>query len=58
LWQYSFNVSYTPHAPVSILKAGARLVGYDAGPVWPPFTGLQENETEEPGALINSPEAQ
>jgi 5-dehydro-4-deoxyglucarate dehydratase len=43
-----------PGYAVSIVKAGARLVGYDAGPVRPPLTDLRESESEELGALINS----
>lgn len=43
-----------PGYAVSIVKAGARLVGYDAGPVRPPLTDLNENEIEELGALISS----
>ena len=32
---------------VSIVKAGAKIVGHDAGPVRPPLTDLQPNEMEE-----------
>lgn len=37
---------------VSIVKAGARIVGHDAGPVRPPLTDLTAGESEELGALI------
>jgi 5-dehydro-4-deoxyglucarate dehydratase len=37
---------------VSIVKAGARLVGHDAGPVRPPLTDLKPQELEALGALI------
>ncbi|MBY4895675.1 5-dehydro-4-deoxyglucarate dehydratase [Cupriavidus sp. AU9028] len=37
---------------VSIIKAGARLVGHDAGPVRPPLTDLTEEECEMLAALI------
>ncbi len=37
---------------VSIVKAGARLVGHDAGPVRPPLTDLNNAESEALGALI------
>lgn len=37
---------------VSIIKAGARLVGHDAGPVRPPLTDLTEDECEQLHALI------
>jgi len=37
---------------VSIVKAGARLVGRDAGPVRPPLTDLLPTEVEELDALI------
>jgi 5-dehydro-4-deoxyglucarate dehydratase len=37
---------------VSIVKAGARLVGHDAGPVRPPLTDLNSAEAEALGALI------
>ncbi len=43
-----------PGYAVSIVKAGARLVGYDAGPVRPPLSDLHENEIEELDALISS----
>ena len=39
---------------VSIVKAGARLVGKDAGPVRPPLTDLLPAETEELDALIRA----
>ncbi|NBA95473.1 5-dehydro-4-deoxyglucarate dehydratase [Pseudomonas sp. R5(2019)] len=37
---------------VSIVKAGAKLVGHDAGPVRAPLTDLLPNEMEELDALI------
>ena len=41
-----------PGYAVSIVKAGARLVGHDAGPVRPPLTDLLPAEAEELDALI------
>ena len=41
-----------PGYAVSIVKAGARLVGRDAGPVRPPLTDLLPAELEELDALI------
>src|SRR5205085_4953986 len=37
---------------VSIVKAGAKLVGHDAGPVRPPLTDLKPEEMEQLKALI------
>ena len=37
---------------VSIVKAGARIVGHDAGPVRAPLTDLKSSEVEELAALI------
>lgn len=37
---------------VSIIKAGARIVGHDAGPVRPPLTDLAPAEVEQLAALI------
>jgi 5-dehydro-4-deoxyglucarate dehydratase len=37
---------------VSIVKAGAKLVGHDAGPVRAPLTDLKESEMAELDALI------
>jgi 5-dehydro-4-deoxyglucarate dehydratase len=37
---------------VSIVKAGARLVGHDAGPVRSPLTDLTEEESAMLAALI------
>ena len=37
---------------VSIVKAGARIVGHDAGPVRSPLTDLTAGESEQLGALI------
>ncbi len=39
---------------VSIVKAGARIVGHDAGPVRPPLTDLKPAEVEQLAALIKS----
>ena len=39
---------------VSIVKAGARLVGRDAGPVRAPLTDLTEEECAKLDALIKS----
>ena len=38
---------------VSIIKAGARISGYDAGPVRPPLTDLKPDEYEELAALVH-----
>lgn len=43
----------SPGYAVSIVKAGAKLVGRDAGPVRPPLTDLHANEVEELGAIID-----
>jgi 5-dehydro-4-deoxyglucarate dehydratase len=43
---------------VSIVKAGARLVGHDAGPVRAPLTDLNEAECEMLNALIRKQGAQ
>ena len=37
---------------VSIVKAGAKLVGHDAGPVRPPLTDLKREEMDQLAALI------
>src|SRR5512133_3720745 len=37
---------------VSIVKAGARIVGHDAGPVRAPLTDLKADEVEQLRALI------
>jgi len=37
---------------VSIVKAGARIVGHDAGPVRPPLSDLDAGEVEQLGRLI------
>lgn len=42
-----------PGYGVSIIKAGARLVGHDAGPVRAPLTDLKPAEMEQLAALIN-----
>jgi len=39
---------------VSIVKAGARIVGHDAGPVRPPLTDLKPSEVEQLAALIKT----
>lgn len=39
---------------VSIVKAGVKLVGHDAGPVRPPLTDLTPGEYERLGALIKT----
>ena len=43
-----------PGYAVSIVKAGARIVGHDAGPVRPPLTDLKPAEVEQLSALIQS----
>ncbi|MDO8250047.1 MAG: 5-dehydro-4-deoxyglucarate dehydratase [Rhodoferax sp.] len=43
-----------PGYAVSIVKAGARIVGHDAGPVRAPLTDLKPNEMEELAALIKT----
>ena len=42
-----------PGYAVSIVKAGARLVGHDAGPVRTPLTDLKPDEMEALKALID-----
>ena len=42
-----------PGYGVSIIKAGATIVGHDAGPVRAPLTDLKPAEMEELAALIN-----
>jgi 5-dehydro-4-deoxyglucarate dehydratase len=41
-----------PGYAVSIVKAGARIVGHDAGPVRPPLTDLKPAEIEQLKALV------
>jgi 5-dehydro-4-deoxyglucarate dehydratase len=41
-----------PGYAVSIVKAGARIVGHDAGPVRPPLSDLDAAEVEQLGRLI------
>ena len=41
-----------PGYAVSIVKAGARIVGHDAGPVRPPLSDLHAGEVEQLGRLI------
>ena len=43
---------------VSIVKAGARIAGYDAGPVRAPLTDLLPDEYERLAALIDAQGAQ
>lgn len=43
-----------PGYAVSIVKAGARIVGHDAGPVRAPLTDLKPDEVERLSALISS----
>jgi 5-dehydro-4-deoxyglucarate dehydratase len=43
-----------PGYAVSVVKAGARLVGHDAGPVRPPLTDLLPAEAEELSGLIRA----
>lgn len=43
-----------PGYGVSIIKAGAKLVGHDAGPVRAPLTDLKSNELEQLDVLIKS----
>ena len=47
-----------PGYAVSIVKAGARIVGHDAGPVRPPLTDLKPGEVDQLAALIQSVGAQ
>ena len=47
-----------PGYGVSIIKAGATLVGHSAGPVRAPLTDLTPAEREELGVLIKSLGAQ
>jgi 5-dehydro-4-deoxyglucarate dehydratase len=47
-----------PGYAVSIIKAGARLVGHPGGPVRPPLTDLTAEESEQLGALIRKMGAQ
>ena len=43
-----------PGYAVSIVKAGARIVGHDAGPVRPPLTDLKPAEVEQLAGLIKT----
>ena len=47
-----------PGYAVSIVKAGAKLVGHDAGPVRAPLTNLNANEMDDLAALIQKLGAQ
>ncbi len=38
---------------VSIVKAGAKIAGYDAGPVRTPLTDLKQDEYEQLAALMD-----
>jgi 5-dehydro-4-deoxyglucarate dehydratase len=42
-----------PGYAVSIVKAGAKIVGHDAGPVRPPLTDLKADEYRQLAALID-----
>jgi 5-dehydro-4-deoxyglucarate dehydratase len=42
-----------PGYAVSIVKAGARIVGHDAGPVRPPLSDLTAAEVEQLARLID-----
>lgn len=42
-----------PGYAVSIVKAGAKIVGHDAGPVRPPLTDLKADEVTQLAALID-----
>jgi len=42
-----------PGYAVSIVKAGAKIVGHDAGPVRPPLTDLKADEVAQLAALID-----
>jgi len=44
----------TPGYAVSIVKAGAKIVGHDAGPVRAPLTDLKPAEMEQLKALIDA----
>ena len=43
-----------PGYAVSIIKAGAKIVGYDAGPVRPPLVDLSADESARLAALIHA----
>jgi 5-dehydro-4-deoxyglucarate dehydratase len=43
-----------PGYAVSIIKAGAKLVGHDAGPVRPPLVDLNADESTRLSELIKS----
>ena len=43
-----------PGYAVSIIKAGAKLVGHDAGPVRPPLVDLSSEETAKLAGLIQA----
>jgi 5-dehydro-4-deoxyglucarate dehydratase len=43
-----------PGYAVSIIKAGAKIVGHDAGPVRPPLVDLSADESAKLAALIKS----
>jgi len=43
-----------PGYAVSIVKAGARIAGHDAGPLRPPLTDLKPAGVEQLAALIRT----
>jgi 5-dehydro-4-deoxyglucarate dehydratase len=43
-----------PGYAVSIIKAGAKIVGHDAGPVRPPLVDLSAEESAKLAALIQA----
>jgi 5-dehydro-4-deoxyglucarate dehydratase len=43
-----------PGYAVSIIKAGAKIVGHDAGPVRPPLVDLSADESSRLAALIHA----
>jgi 5-dehydro-4-deoxyglucarate dehydratase len=49
---YSRLRARQPGYAVSIVKAGAAIVGRDAGPVRPPLSGLTADERRDLAALI------
>ena len=52
MWQIIEIRNKTAGYAVSIIKAGATIVGHDAGPVRPPLTDLKPAEVEQLAALI------
>jgi len=45
--------SRAPGYAVSMIKAGCRIVGHDAGPVRPPLVDLKPDEVERLATLIH-----